>query len=142
MSYAKIDNNGGGGGDRFTVAEHVGHLLEIEVLSVRDMETSMGPARAANVNIRDVTQGESYQDVLVFQKVVVGALATVIGQTVLVYLRQGVASPGKSAPYLLIDASDDPEAVALAQAGAKAAPAAKGDDEMSAAVEALGGLLS
>lgn len=139
--YAKLSAPGEYG-DRFVVADHVDHLLEIEALGVKEMTTQMGPTRVVNANVRDITEGTQFHDQLIFQSVLVGALSATIGQKVLAYLRVGVAAPGKSAPYLLIDASDDPEAVALAQAGAKAAPAAKGDDEMSAAVEALGGLLS
>ena len=146
MSYAKISSVGARGGDRFTVADHVDHLLEIEVMDVKEMATQMGPTRAAVVNVRDLTDGTDFEDQLIFQSILVSSLAPAMGQKVLAYLRMGIASPGKSAPYLLIDASEDEDALKAAGAAqgdtAGTGPVSSAPGEVDAAVEALGGLLA
>lgn len=145
MSYAKIGAPGEYG-DRFVVADHVDHLLEIEALGAREMTTQMGPTRVVNANVRDITEGTQFSDQLIFQSVLVGALANTVGQKVLAYLRVGVAAPGKTAPYLLIDASEDQDALAAAGAAQGDTPAPgsvpQGSGSVDAAVEALGGLLA
>ena len=59
------------------------------------------------------------------------ALKAKVGQKVLARIGQGTAKPGKSAPWILLDATNDAEAVAKANAfisaptvAAPAAPAA------------------
>jgi hypothetical protein len=55
------------------------------------------------------------------------ALKTKIGQQVLARIGQGTAKPGKSAPWILVDATGDADAVAKANAfiagGSAQAPA-------------------
>lgn len=146
MGYQKVPNSTyDGDGEKFVVADHVGSLLEIQVLTVKEMETVHGPGTAVGVDIRDITGGKEYRDQLLFQAQLVGALRHMVGGTCLAYLRVGVASkPGKTPPYLLIDASEDPAALAAASGAAPAAAIAaspESDTEVEQAVAALGELL-
>lgn len=124
--------------DRFPIAEAVNHLLTITVTEPAFMKQSeYGMTKVVRVSITDHTSGAEYQDVLFFQTVLVRALSALpVGAKVLAYLRLGVATPGKSAPYLLVDASQDPDALALATGTAKA------DQEHDAAVDALKDMLA
>lgn len=115
----------------FTPADHLGHLLIIEVAGYEpSIQTSLGDKDAVSATIHDVDTGETSEDALIFPKVLVSSLKARIGQTVLATLTQGQAKPGQSAPWTLTDATGDPAAVARAtafldahKAGQYAAPA-------------------
>ena len=116
----------------FTPADHLGHLLIIKVAGYEpSIVTSLGEKDAISATIHDVDTGETAEDALIFPKVLVGALKSRVGQTVLATLTQGQAKPGQSAPWTLTDATGDQAAVARAtafleayKAGQYAAPAA------------------
>jgi hypothetical protein len=116
----------------FTPAEHLGHLLIIEVTShEQGIVTAFGTTDAISATIHDVDLGTTAEDTLVFPKVLVSALKGRIGQTVLGTLGQGQAKPGQSAPWVLADATADQAAVTRAtafldayKAGQYAAPTA------------------
>lgn len=101
----------------FTPADHHANLLVIEVESYETgIVTSLGEKDAVKATIHDVDLGDTSEDALIFPKVLVGALRSRIGQTVLARLGQGIAKPGQSAPWVLEDATGDPAAVAKATA--------------------------
>jgi hypothetical protein len=101
----------------FTPADHHTHLLVIEAESYETgIVTSLGEKDAVKATIHDIDLGETSEDALVFPKVLIGALRSRIGQTVLARLGQGIAKPGQSAPWVLEDATGDPAAVAKATA--------------------------
>jgi hypothetical protein len=69
---------------------------------------------------------QEYSDVLFFNIAIRNALRPLIGQRVLGRIQQGVAKPGKTAPWIIVDASADQAAIAKAAAykpGAAATPA-------------------
>lgn len=112
------------------VADLEGKLLVIEPTDFKtEINTVHGMADAIQVNLVDVDSGESHRDVLFFNVALKNALIPKIGQKVLARIGKGVAKPGKSAPWILIDASTEAGAIARAQAalGASqpAVPAAK-----------------
>lgn len=112
------------------VADLEGKLLVIEPTDFKtEIPTVHGVADAIQVNLLDVDSGTRHQDVLFFNVALKSALIPKIGQKVLARIGKGVAKPGKSAPWILIDASTETGAVAKAQAalGASqpAVPAAK-----------------
>ena len=101
----------------FTPADHLGHLLIVEVKGHEvGIQTAFGDTDAVSATIHDVDTGETAEDALVFPKVLVSSLKTRIGQTVLATLTQGQAKPGQSAPWTLTDATADPVKVAKATA--------------------------
>ena len=101
----------------FTPAEHLGHLLIIEVNAYEPtIQTSLGEKDAVSATIHDVDLGTTAEDALIFPKVLVGSLKGRVGQTVLATLTQGQAKPGQSAPWTLTDATADPALVAKATA--------------------------
>jgi hypothetical protein len=110
-----------GGGSDVRPADLEGHLLVVEPLEyVASIPTSMGDKDAVRVTIHDITDTETYEDVLWFPKVLVGSLKGRVGQKVLAVLGKGTAKPGQSAPWVLIDATGqfaqaDPEVEQLAK---------------------------
>jgi hypothetical protein len=105
-----------GGGDKLSVADINGHFVIVHVTSYEEnIVTTNGPANAVRCNVADLTTGEHHLDVLWFPKVLVGSLRNQIGAMVLGKIAQGAAQPGKSAPWILEDATSNPEVMAAAQ---------------------------
>ena len=124
------------------VADLEGKLLVIEPTAYKEgIATVHGVADAIQVNILDVDSGERHADVLFFNVALKSALKPKIGQKVLARVGKGVAKPGKSAPWILNDASGEAGAIAKAQAamGASqpAAPAAAPTDVNSPEIQEL-----
>ena len=101
--------------DRWAPAEHEGHLtlflapIELE----EDVETAHGKANAAAPRlIVCVTCDESWRDCLVFQKVLVRQLTTGPDGDVVGRIGVGEAKGGRSAPWLLEDATAEDVAAA------------------------------
>lgn len=103
--------------DAWKPAEAVGHLLVITPTMVEtDIETAYGSTDAVRCDVHDITGKKTWTQTLIFTGTLVGALKGRVGSNVLVRLEQGVPKPGRSAPYLLVDATGDPQAVADATA--------------------------
>ena len=99
------------------VADLEGKLLVIEPTAFKEgIQTVHGIADAISVNLLDVDSGERHNDVLFFNVALKNALKPKIGQKVLARIGKGVAKPGKSAPWILNDASGEEGAIARAQA--------------------------
>jgi hypothetical protein len=130
--------------DSIKVADLNGHLLIVSPLSFKaDIQTVNGPADAIEVNLIDLDTNEEHNSVLWFNVALKNALKPLIGQKVLGRIGQGIAKPGKNAPWILLDATADAEAVAKAnaylaapQVAAVAAPVATASIN-DAAVQAL-----
>jgi hypothetical protein len=104
------------GGDQPKVADLANQLLIIEPTEYK----------------ASITTGEIHEGLLFFNVALKNALKNKVGQKVLARIGQGTAKPGKSAPWILIDATSNPADLAKANAfvgnaGAKpaAAPAAE-----------------
>jgi hypothetical protein len=112
------------------VADLNGHLLILEAIEYKTgIPTVHGDADAIEVRINDLDTGFNHESVLFFNVALKNALKTKIGQKVLARIGQGQAKPGKSAPWILVDATGDVDAVAKANAfignaGATPAPIA------------------
>ena len=99
------------------VADLDGHLLILEPIEYKTgIATVHGDADAIEVRINDLDTGFTHESVLFFNVALKNALKTKIGHKVLARIGQGVAKPGKSAPWILLDATGDSEAVAKANA--------------------------
>jgi hypothetical protein len=99
------------------VADLDGHLLILEPIEYKTgIATVHGEADAIEVRINDLDTGFTHESVLFFNVALKNALKTKIGHKVLARIGQGVAKPGKSAPWILLDATGDSEAVAKANA--------------------------
>lgn len=109
------------------VADLNGHLLIVEPIEYKTgIPTVHGDADAIEVRINDLDTGFTHDSVLFFNVALKNALKSKVGQKVLARIGQGTAKPGKSAPWILLDATGDAEAVAKANAfigNAGAAPA-------------------
>jgi len=120
------------GGDQPKVADLANQLLIIEPTEYKASITTVhGDTDAIEVNVTNLDTGEIHEGLLFFNVALKNALKNKVGQKVLARIGQGTAKPGKSAPWILIDATSNPADLAKANAfvgsaGAKqaAAPAA------------------
>jgi hypothetical protein len=99
------------------VADLAGFLLIIEPIEYKvGIQTVHGETDAIEVNLVDLDNSKTYNNVLFFNVALKNALKAKVGQKVLARIGQGVAKPGKSAPWILNDATGDVAAVAKANA--------------------------
>jgi hypothetical protein len=106
-----------GGGDSVKVADLAGKLLIITPIEhKREITTVHGVTDAVEVNIVDLDADETHDNILFFNIALKNALKDKIGQKVLARIGQGTAKPGKSAPWVLIDATGNPDDLAKANA--------------------------
>lgn len=131
--------------DSVKVADLNGHLLIVSPIEFKaNIQTVNGPADAIEVNLIDLDTNEEHNSVLWFNVALKNALKPLIGQKVLGRIGQGLAKPGKNAPWLLNDATGDADAVAKAnayisapQAAVAVAPAVASANINDPAVQAL-----
>jgi hypothetical protein len=139
MAFSAPSNNT----ESVKVADLNGHLLIIEPIEYKTgIPTVHGDADAIEVRINDLDTDQTHESVLFFNVALKNALKSKIGQKVLAKIGQGTAKPGKSAPWILIDATADATAVAKANAfisgaTASAAPSAPPASINDEAVQAL-----
>jgi hypothetical protein len=129
-------------------ADLQGQLLIFKPIEYRSgIETVNGPADAISCDVTNLDTNQEYSDVLFFNIAIRNALRPLIGQRVLGRIQQGVAKPGKTAPWIIVDASADQAAIAKASAykpgvatPAPTAPAAAGGvpPEVAALLAQLG----
>jgi hypothetical protein len=106
------------------VADLAGHLLIITPVEYKTgIPTVHGDAEAIEVNVVDLDTNKEHTSMLWFNVALRNALKTKTGQKVLARIGQGTAKPGKSAPWILIDATGDAAALAKANAYLGSAPA-------------------
>jgi hypothetical protein len=123
-------------------ADVEGHVLVVEPSEyVANITTAFGESDAIRVTVHDISDAETYSDVLWFSSALVGSLKGNIGKRVLGVMGKGVAKAGQSAPWILLDASANEAAVKAATAyltgqvaASITAPAAPVDDALSAAL--------
>jgi len=133
------------------VADLAGQLLIITPTEYKTgIKTIHGDAEAVEVSLVNLDTNKTYDSVLFFNVALRNSLKQKIGQKVLARIGQGTAKPGKSAPWILLDATTDPAALAKANAYlgasapapvvAAAAPAANGTitPEVAALLAQLG----
>ena len=105
------------GGGSLKPAEVEGHLLVVEPTEyVANIATSFGDKDAIRVNVHDVTDGETHNDVLLFGTALIGSLKSQVGKRVLGVMTKGTAKPGQAAPWILQDATGEAKAVEAATA--------------------------
>jgi hypothetical protein len=103
------------GGGSLKAADVEGHVLVVEPSEyVPSIATSFGEKDAIRVTVHDITTSETHTDVLLFGTALIGSLKSQIGKRVLGVMSKGVAKPGQSAPWILVDASQDAGAVTAA----------------------------
>ena len=90
------------------VADLAGQLL---IITPTDYKTSIktihGDAEAVEVSLVNLDTNKTYDGVLFFNVALRNSLKQKIGQKVLARIGQGTAKPGKSAPWILLDATTD-----------------------------------
>ena len=114
--------------DNIKVADLNGHLLIITPTEYKTgIQTVHGESDAVECHLVDLDTGLTHDSVLFFNVALKSALKQKVGEKVLARIGQGQAKAGKSAPWVLLDATGDADAVAKANAhigNAGAAPAA------------------
>jgi len=89
-------------------ADLQGHLLIITPTAYKTgITTSLGEAEAIECDVVDLDTDEQHFSVLFFNVALRSALKPNIGSQVLARIGQGIAKPGKSAPWILLDATTD-----------------------------------
>ena len=107
------------------VADLAGKLLIITPTDYKTgIKTIHGDAEAVEVSLVNLDDNKNYDGVLFFNVALRNSLKQKIGQKVLARIGQGTAKPGKSAPWILLDATTDPTALAKANAYLGSAPVA------------------
>lgn len=123
------------------VADLAGQLLIITPTEYKTgIKTIHGDAEAVEVSLVNLDTDKAYESVLFFNVALRSALKSKIGQKVLARIGQGTAKPGKSAPWILLDATTD--AAALAKANAYLAKATSPAPAVAAAVPAANGSIT
>ena len=123
------------------VADLAGQLLIITPTEYKTgIKTIHGDAEAVEVSLVNLDTNKSYESVLFFNVALRSALKSKIGQKVLARIGQGTAKPGKSAPWILLDATTD--AAALAKANAYLATATAPAPAVAAAVPVANGTIT
>jgi hypothetical protein len=114
-------------GDGITWANHLGALLLVEVVAQEHgVSTVHGPADPVRANVAVIDgpgAGDTYEDTLIFPKLLISQTKGSVGQKVLGRLGQGNQKPGQSAPWLLQEASAEDIAKAEAWVAANSKPA-------------------
>jgi hypothetical protein len=131
------------GGDQPKVADLANKLLIIEPTEYKgSINTVHGETDAIEVNVTNLDTGEIHEGLLFFNVALKNALKNNVGQKVLARIGQGTAKPGKSAPWILIDATSNPDDLAKANAyigsaGAKQVAAPTAEPKQVVTAEAL-----
>ena len=120
MTFASPGNQS----ESVKVADLANHLLIITPIEYKTgIQTVHGIAEAVEVNVYDLDTNTSHNSLLWFNVALRNALKTKLNQKVLARIGQGPAKPGKSAPWILLDATSDAAAIAKANAYLAATPA-------------------
>lgn len=120
MTFASPGNQS----ESVKVADLANHLLIITPIEYKTgMQTVHGIAEAVEVNVYDLDTNTEHNSLLWFNVALRNALKTKLNQKVLARIGQGPAKPGKSAPWILLDATSDAAAIAKANAYLAAPPA-------------------
>lgn len=89
-------------------ADLEGHLLIIKPVEYKTgIQTSLGEAEAVEVDLVDLDTNTEHTSVLFFNVALRNALRPNIGKQVLARIGKGVAKPGKTAPWILLNATDN-----------------------------------
>ena len=114
MSMFASPGSAGGG---WAIADAENHLVVVDVHShEQNIPTSLGDRDAIKATVHDITEQDTFEDVLIFPKVLVGSLKNRVGQKVLGTIGKGVAKPNQSPPWVLFDAATDKKSVDAATA--------------------------
>ena len=98
--------------DSIKVADLANHLLIITPTEYKTgIQTVHGIAEAVEVNVFDLDTNTEHNSLLWFNVALRNALKTKINEKILARIGQGSAKPGKSAPWILLDATSDPQAL-------------------------------
>ena len=121
MTFASPGNTSS---ESVEVADLANHLLIITPIEYKTgIQTVHGIAEAVEVNVYDLDTNTEHNSLLWFNVALRNALKTKLNQKVLARIGQGPAKPGKSAPWILLDATSDAVAIAKANAYLAAPPA-------------------
>ena len=95
-----FEDAGAGGGDDFTMSEHVGRTAIFTVHGPKEVQTKFGPKTAISADVQ-VVGGNRYSDVLIFSQVPVDQLKASTGQQVVAAIDSYETKTGNRAPRLV-----------------------------------------
>ena len=98
-------------GEGINWADHKGSLLLVDVITQEHGVTTVhglaDPVRANVAVIDGPGAGQTYNDTLIFPKVLIGQTKSMAGKKVLGRLTTGNQKPGQSPPWMLAEATDE-----------------------------------
>ncbi len=110
-----FNDPGSGGGDKLPLNDLNGDLLLFTVHElVHEIPTKFGVSDAVRADVAVLdgpSKGATYNDTLIFPRVLRSQLRDSVGEMVLGRLGQGEAKGGQDPPWLLFTASDDEKTI-------------------------------
>ena len=105
--FETLDSTGASDGERIALRDLEGSVVVMVAKEyVAAIETANGTSDAISVTIHDVSGGRTYEQQLIFARVLVNGLKNKIGIPVLGVVGKGTAKAGKSSPWVLHSATE------------------------------------
>ncbi len=107
VKFDTLGEPSAGDGERVSLRDLEGSVVVmIAEEYVASLETANGVTDCVKCKIHDITSSKTYDDQLIFARVIVNGLKEKIGTPVLGIVSKGKAKPGKSSPWILTTATE------------------------------------
>jgi hypothetical protein len=113
VQFQTLGEPSAGDGERVSLRDLEGSVVVmIAEEYIASLETANGVTDCVKCKIHDITSSKTYEDQLIFARVIVNGLKDKIGSPVLGVVSKGAAKPGKSSPWVLTTATEAQKAAA------------------------------
>ena len=107
VQFQTLGEPSAGDGERVSLRDLEGSVVVmIAEEYIASLETANGVTDCVKCKIHDITSSKTYEDQLIFARVIVNGLKDKIGSPVLGVVSKGTAKPGKSSPWILTTATE------------------------------------
>lgn len=107
VKFDTLDAGGSTDGERIALRDLEGSVVVMVAAEyVASIDTQNGTTDAVRVTIHDISGSKTYEDQLIFARVIVNGLKEKIGVPVLGIVSKGKAKAGKSSPWILTTATE------------------------------------
>ncbi len=118
VKFDTLDSGGSTDGERIALRDLEGSVVVMVAAEyVASIDTQNGTTDAVRVTIHDISGSKTYEDQLIFARVIVNGLKEKVGTPVLGIVSKGKAKPGKSSPWILTTATEAQKAAAAEYMG-------------------------
>ena len=113
VQFQTLGEPSAGDGERVSLRDLEGSVVVLIAEEyIASLETANGVTDCVKCKIHDITSSKTYEDQLIFARVIVNGLKDKIGSPVLGVVSKGAAKAGKSAPWVLMTATEAQKAAA------------------------------